>query len=143
MSATATSTHKPVPTPTPETEHYWAGTKLGELRIQRCEACSQYYFYPRPSCPNCGSLDVVWVVASGRATLHTYLISHRAAPGFEDNVPYAIAVVQLAEGPRMMTNIVDIENTPENLVLDMELEVVFEDRGAQSVPVFRPLGGAQ
>lgn len=138
MSAETSVARKPVPLPTPETEHYWAGTKAGELRIQRCNACSQHYFYPRPSCPNCASLDVSWVVACGRATLHTYLISHRAAPGFEGDVPYALAVVQLAEGPRMMSNIVGIENTPENLVLDMELEVTFEDRGAQSVPVFRP-----
>jgi uncharacterized OB-fold protein len=70
--------------------------------------------------------------------LHTYVISHRASPGFEGDVPYAIAVVQLEEGPRMMTNIVGIENTPENLVLDMDLVAEFEPRGEQSVVVFRP-----
>ncbi len=138
----ASPTKKPTPTPTPETEYYWAGCRDGELRIQRCNACSQYYFYPRPSCAHCASSDVSWVRASGRATLHTYLISHRAAPGFEDNVPYAIAVVQLEEGPRMMSNIVGIDNTPENLILDMDLEVTFENRGAQSVPVFRPAGAS-
>jgi len=70
------------------------------------------------------------------------VISHRAAPGFEGQVPYAIAVVELAEGPRMMSNVVGIANTPEALVLDMELEVDFEPRGAVAVPVFRPAGGA-
>jgi hypothetical protein len=129
---------KPAPKPTPETEHYWAGTKLGELRIQRCNACAQAYFYPRPSCPHCSSSDVSWVRASGQARLHTYLISHRPAPGFADDVPDAIAVVELEEGPRMMTNIVGVANTPEDLVLDMALEVDFELRGEQSVPVFRP-----
>ena len=129
---------KPAPRPTPETEHYWEGTKLGELRIQRCDACGQAYFYPRPSCPFCSSSDVTWIVASGHARLHTYLISHRPAPGFADEVPYAIAVVELEEGPRMMTNIVGVDNTPENLVLDMALEVAFEARGDQDVPVFRP-----
>jgi uncharacterized protein len=129
---------KPAPLPTPETAHFWEGTKVGELRIQRCGACGGAYFYPRPSCPTCGSLDVTWEVASGRARLHTYLISHRAAPGFEDQTPYAIAVVELDEGPRMMTNIVGIDNTPENLELDMALEVDFEDRGDQRVAVFRP-----
>jgi uncharacterized OB-fold protein len=142
MSSETRVARKPVPTPTPETEHYWAGTKVGELRIQRCNTCSQHYFYPRPSCPHCASLDVAWVVASGRGTLHTYLISHRAAPGFESDVPYALAIVQLAEGPRLMSNIVEIENTPDNLVLDMELEVTFEERGDQSVPLFRPARGA-
>ena len=79
--------------------------------------------------------------ASGRGRLHTYLISHRPAPGFEADVPYAIAIVELDEGPRMMSNIVGIPNTPEHLVLDMELRVEFEPRGDDmQVPVFRPAG---
>jgi uncharacterized OB-fold protein len=81
---------------------------------------------------------VEWVAVSGRARLHSYVISHRPAPGFEDDPPYAIAVVELEEGPRLMSNIVGVENTPENLVLDMALEVVFQERGGQCVPVFRP-----
>jgi len=131
---------KPSPKPTPETEPYWTGTKQGELRLQRCASCSRAYFYARASCPFCGSSDVHWFTASGRGTLHTYVISHRAAPGFEADVPYAIAIVQLAEGPRMMSNIVGIDNTPENLVLDMELEVTFREQGEQMVPVFKPVG---
>ena len=129
---------KPVPRPTPETAPYWEGAKRGELVIQACRSCSQHYFYPRPACPHCGSADVEWVRASGRGRLHTYVINHRPAPGFEEDAPYAIAVVELEEGPRLMTNIVGIENTPENLVLDMALEVDFEARGEWSVPVFRP-----
>ena len=69
------------------------------------------------------------------------MINHRPVPGFEDDAPYAIAVVQLEEGPRMMSNIVGIENTPENLVLDMPLEVVFEDATEEiSIPKFKPAG---
>ena len=82
-----------------------------------------------------------WLAVSGRARLHSYVISHRPAPGFEGDAPYAIAVVELEEGPRLMTNIVGVENTPENLVLDMALEVVFQERGDQCVPVFRPAEG--
>ena len=133
---------KPVPAPTPETAAFWEGTKAGELRLQRCRSCSKAYFYPRPFCPDCLSEDVEWFAASGRATLHTYVINHRPPPGFENDAPYAIAVVQLEEGPRMMTNIVGIENTPENLVLDMDLEVVFEEQGDQVVPRFKPAGAA-
>jgi uncharacterized OB-fold protein len=81
---------------------------------------------------------VSWFTASGRAQLHTYLISHRPGPGFATEVPYAIAVVELEEGPRMMTNIVGVDNTPDALQLDMPLEVDFEPRGDQVVPVFRP-----
>lgn len=81
--------------------------------------------------------------ASGRATLYSYVINHRPAPGFEDEAPYAIAVVELEEGVRMMTNLVGVPNTPEHLELDMELQVVFERRGDVSVPLFEPAGGAR
>ncbi len=112
------------PQPTPETSHFWAGTRMGELRLQRCDACSHIYFPPRPFCPSCASRAVSVFAASGRAKLHSYVISHRAAPGF--TAPYSIAVVELEEGPRMMTNIVNCPQTPEALQLDMTLEVVFE-----------------
>ncbi|MFC4123172.1 Zn-ribbon domain-containing OB-fold protein [Nonomuraea zeae] len=133
---------KPTPRPTPETRPFWDGAAAGELRIQRCQTCARHYFYPRPSCPHCGGDQIEWVRASGRATLYSYVINHRPAPGFEEEGPYAIAVVELEEGVRMMTNIVGVENTPENLTLDMELQVVFEQRGDVHVPLFEPVGGA-
>ncbi|MFC7034708.1 Zn-ribbon domain-containing OB-fold protein [Nonomuraea rubra] len=134
---------KPAPKPTPETQPFWDGTAAGELRIQRCKPCARHYFYPRPSCPRCGGDEVEWVRASGRATLYSYVINHRPAPGFEDEAPYAIAVVELQEGQGMMTNLVGVPNTPEHLELDMELQVVFERRGDVSVPLFEPAGGAR
>jgi uncharacterized OB-fold protein len=132
---------KPVPRPTPETLPYWEGARAGELRIQRCLDCQEFYFYPRPFCPRCFSARVEWVRVSGRARLHSYVINHRAAPGFEEQAPYAIAVVELEEGVKLMSNIVGVENTPENLVLDMPLEVAFEERDGMCIPVFRPAGG--
>jgi uncharacterized OB-fold protein len=129
---------KAAPKPTPETAPYWEAANRGELQIQRCHACDRYYFYPRTACPRCGSTDVTWVSVSGRGRLHTYLINHRPARGFENEAPYAIAVVELEEGPRMMANIVGVPNTPEHLQLDMPLEVRFEPRGEQMVPVFTP-----
>jgi len=116
---------KAVPEPTPETQPFWDGCARGELLLQRCRACAKPYFYPRPICPECGSTDVEWFTACGRATLYSYVI----------------AVVQLAEGPRMMTNIVGIPNTPEDLILDMDLQVTFEPRGEISLPVFTPAAG--
>jgi uncharacterized OB-fold protein len=75
--------------------------------------------------------------ASGNATLYSYVIHHRPAPGFTP--PYAIAVVELAEGPRMMSNIVACEQTPEALPLDMKLEVTFEKLDDKiTLPVFKP-----
>jgi uncharacterized OB-fold protein len=129
---------KAVPVPTPDTQPFWDGCAAGELRIQRCLDCGKPYFYPRPVCPACGSARVEWFTASGQATLYSYVINHRPAPGFEDEAPYAIAVVQLAEGPRMMTNLTGVPNTPEDLVLDMPLQVTFAPRGDVMLPLFAP-----
>jgi uncharacterized OB-fold protein len=131
---------KAVPVPTPETAEYWAAARRGELRLPYCPACVAYVFYPRAACPRCWSTTVVWRTLSGRGRLHSYLISHVAAPGFVDDVPYAVAVVELAEGPRLMSSIRGVPQTPEALELDMPLVVDFEPRGDQVLPVFRPVG---
>jgi uncharacterized OB-fold protein len=134
---------KPLPRPTPETEDFWAGARAGELRLQRCRECAHVYFPPRPFCPRCSSRSVEAFVASGRGRLHTYVISNRPAPGFENEGPYAIAVVELEEGPRMMSNIVGVESTPEALQLDMPLEVTFEPAtDTITLPKFRPAAGS-
>lgn len=128
------------PLPTPETKHFWEGTQSSELRLQRCDGCSHVYFPPRPFCPSCASRKVSIFNASGKATLYSYVIHHRPAPGFTP--PYAIAVVELAEGPRMMTNIVECPQTPEALELDMKLEVAFEKLDDKiTLPLFRPAKG--
>jgi uncharacterized OB-fold protein len=79
-----------------------------------------------------------WVTVSGRATLYSYIIDFRPPPAFGPG-PNIIAVVELAEGPRMMTNLVGVEPDPEQLPLDMALMVEFEPRAEQAVPVFRPV----
>jgi len=132
-----------LPQPTPETKPYWDGCKQHELRIQYCTDCKEYYFYPRRYCPNCLGDKVEWRKVSGKGTLHTYVISHRAAPGFQDDVPYAIAVVKLDEGPHLMSNIVNVAIAPENLPADLPLEVVFEDVNDDiTIPKFQPARSA-
>jgi uncharacterized OB-fold protein len=130
-----------LPKPTPETRHFWDGCKAGELRLQRCLACAQAYFPPRPFCPHCASREVEVFAASGRATLHSYVINHRPRPDIGPE-PYAIAIVELAEGPRMMSNIVGCPQTPEALQLDMPLQVVFRAESDEiSLPIFEPARG--
>jgi uncharacterized protein len=125
------------PVPTPETQPFWDGCRQHALRIQWCDNCQAHFFYPRVSCPRCGSVAAVrWVDARGRATLYSYVISHLKAPGYEP--PFVIAIVQLEEGPRLLSNIIGVEADPDALVLDMPLEVDFEPRGELAVPVFRP-----
>jgi uncharacterized protein len=128
------------PLPTPETKHFWEGTAVGELRLQRCDDCANVYFPPRPFCPSCASRHVSIFSASGKATLYSYVIHHRPVAGFTP--PYAIAVVELEEGPRMMSNIIDCPQTPEALELDMKLEVAFEKLDDKiTLPQFRPAKG--
>ena len=132
------SNERVIPEPTPETQHYWDGARQGELRLQKCDSCHSIYFPPRPFCPECGSCEVSVVTATGRATLYSYVINHLPSPGFES--PFAIAVVELEAGPRLMSNIVDCEQTPEALQLDMPLEVTFQKLSdGITLPQFRPV----
>ncbi len=132
---------RPLPQPTPETQHFWDGTRAGELRLQRCDDCSNVYFPPRPFCPGCGSKAVQIFAASGKGTLHSYVINERPHPAWDE--PYAIAIVELAEGPRMMSNITSCPQTPEALQLDMELTVDFTPVSDDiTLPLFKPAGAA-
>ena len=132
---------RPVPRATPETQHFWEGTKAGELRLQRCIDCRHVYFPPRPFCPSCSSRSVSIFKASGRGRLLSYVINQRPHPAW--NAPYSIAIVELDEGPRMMSNIVGCDQTPEALQLDMPLEVTFEDLSNEiALPLFKPAGRA-
>jgi uncharacterized OB-fold protein len=130
-----------LPEPTPETRHFWEGCKAGELRLQRCKDCDGgSYFPPRPFCPRCGSRNVEVHKASGKAVLWSYVINQRPRPDMGPD-PYAIAVVKLAEGPTMMTNIVGCPQTPEALVLDMPVKVTFAAQNDDiSLPFFEPAG---
>ena len=130
-----------LPEPTPETRHFWDGCKEGELRLQRCTACQHSYFPPRPFCPKCACREVEVYPASGKGVLWSYVINHRPRPDMGTE-PYAIAVVKLAEGPQLMTNIVDCPQTPEALQLDMPLQVSFAKQTDDiTLPLFAPVKG--
>jgi uncharacterized protein len=139
-AAMAAEPQRARPKATPETKHFWDGVAAGELRLQRCNKCSKAYFPPRPFCPECGHREVSVFKASGKGFLYSYVIHHRPVPGFTP--PYSIAVVELDEGPRMMTNIVDCPQTPEALQLDMKVQVKFEKIDDKTtLPLFVPARG--
>lgn len=130
---------RPLPKPTPETAHFWEGALAGELRLQKCDDCAHVYFPPRPFCPSCSSRSVSVFTASGRGVLDSYVINQRPHPAFDG--PYSIALVRLDEGPRMMTNIVGCEQTPDALLLDMPVRVTFERVSDEiALPLFEPAG---
>jgi uncharacterized OB-fold protein len=123
---------------TPETQHFWDGCRAGELRLQRCRACREPYFPPRSFCPRCGGRDIEVFAASGKATLYSYVINFRPRPDMGTE-PHSIAVVTLAEGPRVMTNVINCPQTPEALQLDMDLQLLFEKQSDDiSLPKFEP-----
>ena len=100
-----------LPAPDLETQTFWDGCKEGRFLIRHCNTCGEDHFYPRPFCPTCWSDDVAWKEASGRATLYTFSIVHQNdLPPFGERVPYVAAIVELEEGPRVMTNIEGVEH---------------------------------
>jgi uncharacterized OB-fold protein len=130
----------PLPLVTPESAPYWEGCRRHQLLLRFCQGCETWYFYPRDICPKCGSRDVAWRQASGRAILHTYAIVHQPPmPAFVDRVPYVTAIVELAEGPRMATNIVGVKPDPSAIRIGMELRVFYEDVATgMTLPKFGP-----
>lgn len=127
-----------LPTPDPETRPFWDAARDRRLLVKRCADCGAAHFYPRPFCPECWSEQVEWEEASGSATLYTYSTVHvNDLPPFPERVPYVAAMVDLAEGPRMMSNVVDCE--PDDLEIGMALRVHFRDLDDEfTIPVFVP-----
>lgn len=126
----------PVPIANPDSQAYWDGARQDRLLIRKCMSCGEVHFLPRHMCPACWSTDLNWVEASGRGTIHSYTVIHRAPlPEFADKVPYVIALIDLEEGPRMMTNILG-EDALDARIGDA-VEVCFEVRGdGAKVPQF-------
>jgi uncharacterized OB-fold protein len=102
------------------------------------------HYYPRASCPFCLSGDLAWDRASGRGRLHTFTVVHRGLKGFPIGPLYVIAIVELDEGPRLMTNLVGIEPDPARIRIGMPVEVVYEDvTPAVTLARFAPAGGTE
>ena len=128
---------KPLPRITPETKEFWEGCRRHKLLIQRCLACGTFRHYPRIMCPKCGSWDVEWVEVSGEGKVYSWTVAHQAFHhAFVEDLPYASVIVELSEGVRLMTSIVDVD--PEALYISMPVQVVFEDVGSEmTLPRFR------
>jgi hypothetical protein len=129
--------NKPLPITNSVTGVYWDYCKQHELRIQRCKSCRKYRHYPLELCPHCNSFDVEWVKASGKGSVYSYIVPHRAFhPGFADEVPYVVATVELDEGVRMISRLADIK--PEDVKIGMRLKVDFQDVTPEfTLPVFK------
>ena len=129
-----------LPRITPANAHFWRGGAEGELRFLRCRACRTWIHPPSPRCPTCLAKDLAVEAASGRGTVVSVTINHKAwVPG--EDAPYAIALVELPEqaGLRLMTNVVGCP--PEQVAIGMAVRVRFEPHGEIFVPLFEPAEG--
>lgn len=131
---------KPLPQVQPWTQAFWDGTREGKLLVQVCNSCQARIFAPRKLCPDCWSADLGWIESAGRGSIFTFSTAYSMVePQFVDELPYTLAYVDLPEGIRMMTRIVDCE--PTELAIGMEVEVTFHERGDVRLPYFRPVRG--
>jgi uncharacterized OB-fold protein len=117
---------------------YWEALDDGRLMFQRCFACANAWLPPRHECPRCLHDAWAWELASGEARLVSWVVYHTAFhPAFKDRLPYTVAIVELVEGPRLISNIVDIDD-PEKLAIDQVLLLTIEREGGMAIPRFRP-----
>lgn len=117
------------PHPLPETQPYWDAATHGRLSIQRCQDCTQCYFPPAPVCPHCTSRNVAWEDMSGRATLYSYVITTSPWPMWGMAAPMSVATIALEEGPRLLSTVVNCEQTPAALRIDMPLVATWRKFG--------------
>ena len=124
----------PLPAIDADSQPFWDGARRGELLLQRCTSCGRWQFYPRPRCIHCGG-DVEWVSASGAGRVYSYTVVHRAAhEAFASNVPYVVALIDLAEGPRMMSR---LRVPPDDARIGLDVRVAFERISDEvTLPIF-------
>ncbi len=130
---------RPLPKITEVSRPYWQAAQAHQLKLQRCDDCNEWIFYPRQVCSECLSPALSWRQVSGLGTVYSYTIlrvpSH---PGLVDELPLVVAVVKLDEGPQLTTNIVGCQ--PEEVVIDMPVTVCFDDVDETTTLVkFQPL----
>ncbi|RMF92537.1 MAG: Zn-ribbon domain-containing OB-fold protein [Nitrospinota bacterium] len=133
--------NRPLPKPiTPEVKPFWDGLKEHKLMLPKCDDCGKPFFYPRILCPFCHSRRISWIQASGKGKLHAFEIAYQSFnPEFKIPPPYILAMIELEEGPRLMSNLINIEPDPAVIRCDMPVEVVFEKLTDEiTLPLFQP-----
>lgn len=132
------ATRKPLPAPDADSAALWQGLKEGKLLLQHCLDCGHVQYYQQGMCRRCGAERLEHRPASGRGKVHSFSVVHRApGPAFKRDVPYAVLLVELEEGPRMISSLVGAG--PESVTFDMPVELVCEKASDEiSLPRFKP-----
>lgn len=133
----------PVPVPTPETQPFWDGLARGQVLLPRCSSCGSWQFPPYCFCKICGSEQCQWTRTSGRGRLYSYVIARRPWPEWNRDGPMSVALVELEEGPRLVSTVIGCTQDPQHLILDMPLTAAFERFGEdRTLLCFRPAAKA-
>jgi uncharacterized OB-fold protein len=139
-----TTTERPSrfdPPASPVAEPFWEATKERRLLVQWCLDCDKAVFYPREICPGCFGVNLEWREASGKGTLYTFTVNHLSPSPTGTDGPFAVALVELAEGARMMTNVVGVP--VDDLTVGMALQVTWDELpDGRHYPMFEPAGGS-
>ena len=121
-----------------DTQAFWQATKDGLLRYQRCDECGTVVFYPRSHCTGCLGNALTWHTASGRGTVYTFSVVRKAEhPFFRTLVPYAVAWIDLDEGPRILSNIVGVDDPATDIAVGARVVVEWEVHDELALPLFR------
>ena len=130
---------KPLPVIQPHSQAFWDATPQGKFLIQHCKDCDSNIFYPRRDCPECWSNNLDWIEASGKGEVFSFSVTYEGVePKFVPDLPIILAWVDLPEGPRVNTNIINCE--PEDVSIGMPVEVVFVKVTDEiTIPYFQPI----
>ena len=120
-----------------ETADYWAATAEGRLLLKRCDACGHVIWYPRAICPDCHSTDTSWFEASGNGVVYSFTVNRKGDGPWKEAAPYVLAYVELDEGPRVLTNVVDCD--VDTVAIGQRVTAVWDDTGQGNALLrFRP-----
>ncbi len=130
---------RPLPNPAEfDTREFWAATKDQKLTYQQCNDCGTVVFHPRRHCTGCLSGALTWKTASGKGTVYTYSVVRQSYhPFFRTKVPYAVAWIDLDEGPRILSNVIGVKDPLKDVKIGQRVQVEWENHEALSVPLFR------
>lgn len=135
---------RPLPFPTEDTKPFWDSVKQHSMALPYCTKCQAFYYYPRAFCPKCFSWEgIEYRTVSGKGKVYGFAICYRGqAEGWWDKTPYTVVTVELDEGPRMVSNLINVEQDPEHIRVGMPVEVVYSDVTPEmTLPHFQPAGG--
>ena len=130
---------KPLPRPNADDKPFWDGCKEHQLRFQKCQNCGHIRWPPSIICPMCYSYDTEWIVAGGKGKVYTFAVYHQVYhEAFADDIPYITAIIEMEEGPHILTNVIGCSS--DQVRCDMPVEVVWEDiTEGFSLPKFKPV----